>query len=145
MRLIFLSVIGLILGTATAAPPAAAQNFWWGSPVRPGFDPNTVIQVTGTAAQVDIARRSGHSSLSLESTTERFAVMLGPGWYLSEQHADIQDGDSLVVEGSKMMDSRGHLHLLAARVINQRTGAVLELRDETGRPRWAAGGPPWRH
>ena len=41
-----------------------------------------------------------------------------------------------MVEGSKLMDRQGHLHLVAARVTNRRTGRVVELRDETGQPRW---------
>jgi hypothetical protein len=43
-----------------------------------------------------------------------------------------------------MMDRRGHLNLVAARVTNQRTGAVLELRDDAGRPRWMSGRPSWK-
>lgn len=46
-----------------------------------------------------------------------------------------------MVEGAKMMDRRGHLHLVASQVTNQRTGAVLKLRDETGRPLWTGGRP----
>ena len=129
---------------ALALPSVAAagqQGFWWGSPVNPGFDRNTVIQATGTAAQVDIAPRGGPCTLSLQTPTERFTVMLAPGWFLSEQNADIQTGDPLVIEGSKMMDRRGHLNLVAALVTNQRTGAVLRLRDETGRPVWMSGPP----
>jgi len=123
---------------------AGQQGWWWGSPINPGFDRNTVIQATGTAAQVDIAPRGGPCTLSLQTPTERFTVMLAPGWFLSEQNADIQTGDPLVIEGSKMMDRRGHLNLVAARVTNQRTGAVLELRDDAGRPRWMSGRPSWK-
>lgn len=142
-RPMLLLMVGIMLAATIAlpAPAAAGQGFWWGSPVNPGFDRNTVIQVTGTAAQVDLVRRGGPCTLSLQTPTERFTVMLGPGWFLSEQNADIQDGDPLVIEGSKMMDRRGHLHLVAARVTNQRTSAVLTLRDETGRPVWMSGRP----
>lgn len=142
-RPILLLIAGVMLAATIAlpAPAAAGQGFWWGSPVNPGFDRNTVIQATGIAAQVDIVTRGGPCTLSLQTPAERFTVMLGPGWFLSEQNADIQNGDSLVIEGSKMMDRRGHLHLVAARVTNQRTGAVLTLRDETGRPIWMSGRP----
>jgi hypothetical protein len=121
---------------------AAAQGWWWGSPINPGFDRNTVIQVTGTATQVDIVTRGGPSTLRLDTLGDSFTVMLGPGWYLAEIHADIRQGDPLIVEGSKMMDRRGNLHLVAARITNQRTGAVLKLRDEAGRPLWTPGRPP---
>ena len=145
-RPMLLLIFGVMLAATIALPSSAAagQGFWWGSPVNPGFDRNTVIQATGTAAQVDIAPRGGPCTLSLQTPTERFTVMLAPGWFLSEQNADIQSGDPLVIEGSKMMDQRGHLHLVAARVTNQRTGAVLELRDDAGRPRWMSGRPSWK-
>jgi hypothetical protein len=137
-----LSIIG---GMAVSSTPAlAGQGYWWGFPVNPGFDRNTVIQVVGTATQVDIAPRGGPCTLSLQTPTERFTVMLGPGWYLSEQKVDIQNGDPLLIEGSKMMDRRGDLHLVAARVTNQRTGTVLELRDNAGRPRWMSDRPAWK-
>ena len=144
--LILLLIVGMSLGVTIAVPSTApaAEGFWWGSPVNPGFDRNTVIQATGIVSRVDIAARGGPCTLSLQTPTDRITVMLGPSWFLSEQHADIQNGDPLVVEGAKMMDRRGHLHLVAASVTNQRTGAVLRLRDETGRPLWTSGRPSWK-
>lgn len=143
---ILLLIVGMSLGMTIALPsPApAAEGSWWGSPVNPGFDRNTVIQATGIASQVDIAARGGPSTLSLQTPTELITVILGPSWFLSEQHADIQNGDPLVVEGAKMMDRRRHLHLVAALVTNQRTGTVLRLRDEAGRPLWTSGRPSWK-
>jgi hypothetical protein len=132
---------------ALALPGVAAagqQGWWWGSPINPGFDKNTVVQVQGTATQVDLAPRSGPSIVRLDTSGESVTVMLGPGWYLAGAHVDIRSGDALVVEGSKMMDRRGHLHLVAAKVTNQRTGAVVTLRDETGRPLWMSGRPGGR-
>lgn len=64
-----LLIVGMSLGMTIALPsPApAAEGHWWGSPVNPGFDRNTVIQATGTALQVDIAARSGPCTLSLKT------------------------------------------------------------------------------
>jgi hypothetical protein len=121
---------------------AAAQGWWWGTPINPGFDRSTVIRVSGTVTRMSSERRSGPATLSLECPRDTYTVMLGPGWYLRQLGADIREGDPLTVEGSKMMDRGGNLHLVAARVINERTGAVLELRDDAGRPRWV-GGHPW--
>ena len=115
---------------------AAGQGSWWGSPINPGFDKNTVVQVSGTANQVDIVQRSGPSTLRLDTSGESFTVMLGPGWYLAELQLDLRTGDRLLVEGSKMMDRGGNLHLIASRLVNERTGAVLRLRDDAGRPLW---------
>jgi len=143
---ILLLIVGMSAGMAMAlpAPAPAAEGSWWGSPVNPGFDRNTVIRATGTASQVDIATRGGPGTLSLQTSTESITVILGPSWFLSERHVDIQNGDPLVVEGAKMMDRRGHLHLVAASVTNRRTGAVLRLRDEAGRPLWTGGRPSWK-
>jgi len=143
---ILLLIVGMSAGMMAALPVSApaAEGYWWGSPVNPGFDQNTVIQATGIALQVDIAARGGPGTLSLQTSTESITVILGPSWFLSEQHADIQNGDPLVVEGAKMMDRRGHLHLVAVLVTNQRTGTVLRLRDEAGRPLWTSGRPSWK-
>ncbi len=142
-------IANLLLAVALAgvmlamAAPVAAQGWWWGPPTNPGFDQNTVVQVTGTAAKVDVPPRGGPATLRLETSTESFTVMLGPGWYLTRVQCDFQVGDPITVEGSKMMDPRGNLHLVAARVTNRRTGSVLQLRDEAGRPLWM-GDRPWR-
>jgi hypothetical protein len=132
------ALAGVMLAVAA---PVAAQGWWWGSPINPGFDQNTVIQVKGRATQVDLVPRGGPSTLRLETGQETFTVVLGPGWYLTQVQCDLRVGDPLTVEGSKMMDPGGNLHLVAARVTNQRTGSVLELRDEMGRPRWMGGRP----
>jgi hypothetical protein len=137
-------LLGLLTAAALAVPVHAEAQGWWGSSAGPGFDPNTVIQVAGKVIQMDITTRRGPSTLRLETPTETFTVMLGPGWYLAEFHADIRIGDRLAVEGSKMMDRGGKLHLIASRLVNERTGAVLELRDDIGRPRWMADRPPGR-
>lgn len=138
----FLLLAGSLAGLMLAVPaPAAAQGWWWGSPINPGFDRNTVIRVSGTATRVSLDARSGPATLTLECPRDTYTVILGPAWYLAQIRVDIREGDPLTVEGSKMMDRSGNLHLVAARVTNERTGVVLELRDDTGRPRWM-GGPP---
>lgn len=115
---------------------AGAQGWWGGASAGPGFDQNTVIQVTGTAAQVNLGPARGPATLQLQASGETYTVMLGPGWYALELHLDIQEGDPLAVEGSKLMDRQGHLHLVASRVTNRRTGRVVEFRDDAGQPRW---------
>jgi hypothetical protein len=141
---ILVCFLGLLISAALAVPASVEAQGWWGSSAGQGFDRNTVIQVAGTASQVNIVERGGPSSLRLDTAGESFTVMLGPGWYLTEIRADIRQGDPLVVEGSKMMDRRGHLHLVAAKVTNQRSGVSLTLRDEMGRPVWMSGRHPGR-
>jgi len=132
-----LQAVPLLVAAALVCPSlAGAQGWWGGPPAGPGFDRNTVIQVTGTAAQVNLRPQRGPVTLQLQASGDTYTVLLGPGWYALELRLDIQEGDPLAVEGSKLMDRQGHLHLVAARVTNRRTGRVVELRDETGQPRW---------
>jgi hypothetical protein len=136
---------GALVGATLAVPVSAnAQGWWWGSPINPGFDPSTVIRISGTVTHVSSERRSGPATLTLECPRDTYTVILGPGWYLAQVRVDIREGDPLTVEGSKMMDRGGNLHLVAARVTNERTGAVLELRDDAGHPRWMGGPRPGR-
>jgi len=96
------------------------------------------------AAHVSLEAQSGPATLTLECPRDTYTLILAPGWYLKQLGADIREGDPLSIEGSKMMDRRGNLHLVAARVTNERTGGVLELRDKAGRPRWMGGPRPGR-
>ena len=134
---------GAVAGAMLPIPTgAAAQGWWWGSPINPGFDRSTVIRVSGSVLGTSFDARSGPATLTLECPRDTYTVMLGPGRYLAQLQPDIKEGDPLTVEGSKMMDRRGNLHLVAARVTNERTGAVLELRDDAGRPLWMVGPRP---
>ena len=143
-RTAVVTLLGVLLGMLVALPvPVAAQGWWWGSPINPGFDRNAVVQVTGTATRLELVPRSGPSTLRLETVGETFNIVLGPSWYLAELRVDFRNGDTLQVEGSKMKSRQGQMYLVAARILNRRTGAVIELRDELGRPRWK-GSPPAR-
>jgi len=121
------------------ASPAHGQGGWWGSPIDPSFDRNAVVKVDGTATHVTIISTFAPSTLQLETTGEILSVILGPGWYLSQVGADIRNGDILSIEGSKVKDRRGHIYLVAARVMNHRTNSAFDLRDESGLPRWRGG------
>ena len=126
-----------LLAIALAVPTiVSAQSWWWGSPVNPGFERSTVIRVSGTVRSVRFDARSGPATLELECPRDTYTVMLGPGWYLAQVGTDAREGDPLTVEGSKLMDPRGSLHLVAAWVKNERTGVLLTLRDDAGRPVW---------
>ena len=116
---------------------------WWGTAPH-GFDEQTVIEVSGTVSDVQLEPRRAPASLRLHVGSEVFTVVLCPPWYLTQVHADLRNGDAVHVEGSKMMDARGNLHLMAARLRNERTGSVLELRAPDGQPRWLTDTAPFR-
>ncbi len=142
VRLAALLLTGVVAAVAPAgSASAAAPGWWWSPPANPGFDQNTVIHVAGSVQEVNLVSRGGPSTLRVQAGQETFTIVLCPGWYLADLQADIRSGDGFLVEGSKMMDPWGHLHVVAARVTDRRTGQVLELRDETGWPRWMPGRP----
>jgi len=128
----------LALWVLTFPATVAAQGWYWGSPVTPGYDRSSVVEVSGFVLQVDLSPRSGGSTLRIESGGEIFIVTLGPNWYIRQQGADIQIGDKLAVKGSKMKTREGKIYLTAASIKNLRTGHVLDLRDENGRPLWSS-------
>jgi len=125
----------LALWILTFPASAGAQGWWWGSPVTPGYDRASVVEISGTVLEVDSAQRGG-STLRIESVGETLTVTLGPGWFFFQQQADFRIADKLMVRGSKMKTREGKTYLVAARITNKRTEKVLELRDENGRPLW---------
>jgi hypothetical protein len=58
-RLLRVPVAVIVVALAVPSLAAAGQGWWWGSPISPGFDRNTVIRVAGTASRVDIVSRGG--------------------------------------------------------------------------------------
>jgi hypothetical protein len=118
---------------------AHGQGWWWGSPIDPSFDRSAVVELTGTVIHVSIVSVGAPSTLQLQTTAEIFAVILGPGWYLSEIGVDVRNGDTLSIKGAKTKDRRGHVYVVAARVVNHRTNVTFELRDTDGRPKWKSG------
>jgi hypothetical protein len=129
--------VAVMLGVAIPVA-AGAQGWWWGSPINPGFDTKTVVEVAGTVAAVKIVDQGGPSTLRLQIESEILDVVLAPGWFLAQQKMDLRTGDGLLVEGSRVPDRKGKIHLIAARLTNTRTGRTLALRDEAGRPLWGA-------
>ncbi|MFB3925705.1 MAG: DNA-binding protein [Syntrophales bacterium] len=136
MRLFFVPALFILFLPAAAL----TQGWYWGSPVTPSYDRASVIEISGVVLQADLSQRGGPPSLRLESGGETFTVVLGPGWYLRQQRADIRIGDRLAVRGSKMKGREGKTYLVAAWVKNVRTGQILELRDDNGRPFWSSRG-----
>ncbi|HPC33938.1 MAG TPA: hypothetical protein PL061_13360 [Syntrophales bacterium] len=123
----------------SAAPTtAAAQGWYWGSPVAPGYDRTAVVEMEGVALHVDMSPQRGGASLQMAAQGESVTVTLGPVWYLRRQDVDIKTGDQLTVKGAKTKTREGKVYLAAAVIKNLRTGRILTLRDEDGRPLWTS-------
>jgi hypothetical protein len=130
----FLLLLWLLILPLTVS----AQGYYWGSPVSPGYDRTSVVEIKGVVLQADLAPQSGPVTLRIESEGETLTVTLGPEWFVRRLYFDVQTGDKLWIKGSKMKTQEGKLYLTAATVKNLRTEKAFTLRDETGRPLWSS-------
>jgi hypothetical protein len=132
-------------GTAAAACAAALHVFGVGAEARmrgPGrgrlYDPKTVETVRGEVLAVErVSRGRGREygvHLSLKTDKETIAVHVGPSWFLERQKFELKAHDQVEVTGSRV-ELGGKPVLIAAEV--KRGDATLELRDQTGIPRWS--------
>ncbi|MBI4526055.1 MAG: hypothetical protein HY695_19835 [Deltaproteobacteria bacterium] len=74
-----LRVAIVLCGILLLPARGTAQGWWWGSRINPGFDRKTVIQVTGTVAEIKFVDEGGPSKLRLNTSDESFDVVLAPG------------------------------------------------------------------
>ncbi len=102
-------------------------------PPMQGFDPAKIETVEGTIEKVVGGQRPGGVHLLLKTAKETVEVALGPSWFIDNQEAKLQAGDTVSVRGSRTAAA-----LIAIDV--KRGGETLTLRDEDGTPVWAA----WR-
>lgn len=116
----------------------SAQGYYWGSPVSPGYDRASMVEINGVVLQADLIPQSGPATLRVESEGETLTVTIGPEWYVRRLNVDVQIGDKFWIKGSKMKAQDGKLFLTAAIVKNLRTEKSYELRDESGRPLWSS-------
>jgi hypothetical protein len=146
-RLVVAVVVVSLLGAdALARPWRARGHGGWG----PGdhwamlYDPKVVETIRGTVARIDVVKRRPMAEgvhLIVATADARVDVHLGPAWFLENQEIALAVGDVVEVRGARVT-FQGKPAIIAAEVA--RGDDVLVLRDDSGRPRWAAwrrGGP----
>ena len=107
------------------------------------YNPQTVETITGEVVKVEKVSPMGgmgpgvHLLVRTNSNSEPMPVHLGPNWFIENQELQIQPKDQVQVTGSRI-ELAGQPALIASEVTKD--GEVLKLRDDTGRPVWAA----WR-
>ncbi len=105
------------------------------------FNPETIETVQGMVVDAPVLQKGGlpeMERLTLKTDRESLMIILGPNWYLAQQGLKISALDRLEVTGSRVpLD--GKSALLAQKV--KRGNQVLELRDQTGRPKWSPSRP----
>jgi hypothetical protein len=143
-RLLFFLIAAAIVVVMLQRP---AEAFWGfgsggeggasGLDLVQGYDRNTVVTISGRVAAAPDAA-ADPVTLELVAGSERFVVVLGPHWYLQDDHLEWKIGDTVTVRGSKAQGKDGRSYLLA-QWISSASGGQLLLRNESGRPAWSGG------
>ena len=102
------------------------------------WDGNSVTTVSGEVAAVEqyTPGRGGSSyglRFNLKTDKETLPVILGPAWYVEQQHVAITAKDQVEVKGSRL-SIQGQPTIIAQEV--KKGDKVLRLRDDQGVPLW---------
>ena len=134
----------LILGmTLTFVMIALAPAGWAqkGAQKPLPFNPEAVETVAGMVVDAPTIQPGGipeMERLTLKTPQEKLTVVLGPDWFLAQQDWHITTLDRIEVTGSRF-ELDGMPALIAQKV--KKGEKILELRDASGRPLWAASRP----
>jgi hypothetical protein len=123
-------VLAIVIGTAAIG---SAQNRMM---IARPYDPAKEITVQGTVEEVLTPQRGARMGVHLKVKTEAetFEVRLGPGWFQEQKHFSFKKGDQVSVTGATPATRTGQA--IIAREV-KKGGAVLELRDGNGIPKWS--------
>lgn len=112
-----------------------------GSAGERGYDPRTVETVSGEVTNVETIPaakgQSGGVHLMLKTERETLDVHLGPAWWIEKQKPRVAKGDTIEVEGSRVIRD-GKPAVIARQV--KKGGETLTLRNAAGVPVWAGRG-----
>jgi hypothetical protein len=102
------------------------------------WDANAVTIVSGEVVAVEqYTPGRGGSSYGLRFTLkidkETLPVILGPAWYVEQEHFAIAAKDQVEVKGSRL-SIQGQPTIIAQEV--KKGDKVLKLRDDKGGPLW---------
>jgi hypothetical protein len=115
------------------------QGPWLGSGTGPAaFDLARVVVLTGTVKRVDMDYGKGTPGFVLETAQGPVTVMAGPYWLVARSGFRMSEGETIVVTAFPCL--RGQSTYAAMKLVNQTTGATLELRNEVGTPVGGFGG-----
>ncbi|MFZ5450672.1 MAG: DNA-binding protein [Thermodesulfobacteriota bacterium] len=134
-----LVMMGFLLLLATGAQAQMGRGPGGGMHYGMMWDANAVTTVAGevTAVEKYTPGRGGSSyglRLTIKTDKETFPVILGPSWYIEQQHFAVAPRDRVEVKGSRLL-IQGQSTIIAAAV--KKGDKVLKLRDEKGVPLWA--------
>jgi len=103
------------------------------------WDASSVTTVAGevTAVEKYTPGRGGSSyglRLTIKTDKETLPIILGPAWYVEQQHFAVAPKEQVEIRGSRI-PIQGQSTLIAAEV--KKGDQMLKLRDDKGLPLWA--------
>jgi hypothetical protein len=152
MRLGAIAIVATLIGGAALSAAAAGTQ---GSAPGPGwrgrgpgmFDRSSITTISGAVSAVERFDRGPVQSVNLvvQSNEGEVSILLGPSWYIDQQSVKFENGQAVVVTGSKLtFDGKS---MIVAQTVKS-GDQTITLRDADGLPAWggpARGGPPgWR-
>jgi hypothetical protein len=132
-------ILSLLLVNASWAQPGMGAG-GGGPRVHYGtmWDAKTVATMKGEVVSVDkyIPGRGGTAyglRLTLKTDKETLPVILGPAWYIEQQHFAVAPKDQVEVKGAQL-SIQGQPTFIAQEV--KKGDRLLKLRDDQGTPLW---------
>ena len=118
------------MGSASGGPLVHYGTMW---------DGNSVTTVSGEVAAVEkyTPGRGGSSyglRFTLKNDKETMPVILGPAWYVEQEHFAVAAKDQVEVKGSRL-SIQGQPRIIAQEV--KKGDQVLRLRVDLGVPLWS--------
>lgn len=142
-----LAIAGVLSAFSASAQAGASgnQDTAWNQAGHSGrmYNPQTVETIHGRVVKVESAAPANSTGsrgvrILVKTESQTIPVHLGPNWFIENQASRIKPNDEVQVAGSKVT-SNGRTFLIASEVTDG--NQVLNLRDDTGRPLWAAWTP----
>ena len=137
-----------LLLTLVLLLPLPALAFWGGSSGGPpsglnltsGYDINTVTTVTGHILSIQLGDDRPNVQLELKDNGVTLIICIGPQHFWTEKGFPFNQGDEVVVRGSKAQGDDGTIYILAQKISDTTQNVTTILREESGRPVWAGRG-----
>lgn len=101
-----------------------------------GYDINTVATVAGRVVSLPQGEQANYI-FTITNNDGATYISLGPSSFWEKRGSPIRLNDEITAKGSKAQGQDGKLYLLTQKLVNQTSGAELELRNVRGEPVWS--------
>ena len=138
LGLVIVEYLVLVAAGAWAQPGRGPGGKGGGMHYGTMWDAGSVTTVSGevTAVEKYTPGKGGTSyglRLTIKTDKETLPIILGPVWYVEQQHFAVAPKDQVEIRGSRI-PMQGQSTLIAAEV--KKGDQMLKLRDDKGMPLW---------